>query len=163
MRANARAMADQMLVEDVLHLQLVDQEIRALARKKLKGLKGNVPWRKVALVGGVGLTAAAVPPLLLASLGFQAAGITAGSWAASWQPATIASGSWFAWAQSTAAAGGFFSKLGAASSAATWGATRNKEVDMTDRELLMTLLEKELFDHEMRIMLIQRLPLRAKL
>ena len=43
------------------------------------------------------------------------------------------------------------------------GATRNKEVDMTDRELLMTLLEKELFDHEMRIMLIQRLPLRAKL
>ena len=59
------SMADQMLVEDVLDLQLVDQEIRALARKKFKGIKG-VPWRKVALVSGVGFAVAAAPPLLLA-------------------------------------------------------------------------------------------------
>ena len=135
--------------------------MRALARKKLEGLKGNIPWEKVALVGGVGLGAALAPKLLLAVLGFKGSTIAAGSWAASVQPAAIASGSWFAWAQSTAATSGVFAKLGATSSALTVVATKTKEVDMTDKELLMTLVEKELFDYEIRNLMTKKLQCRA--
>jgi hypothetical protein len=154
--------ADERLVEDVLHFQLVDQEMRALARKKLEGLKGNIPWKKVALVGGMGLGAALAPKLLLAVLGFKGSTFAAGSWAASGQPAAIASGSWFAWAQSTAATSGVFAKLGATSSALTVVATKTKEVDMTDKELLMTLGEMGLFDYEIRNLMTKKLQCRAK-
>ena len=158
--------ADVELVQDVLHRRLVDEHIRQLARMKLDGRR--FPWRKVAVVGGTGLAsyglAAYVLPLAgLKALGFTTAGITSGSWAALWQPSAIASGSWFAWAQSAAMTGAPFAKVGTASAATSMVGVSKKVRDMGDEEMLMTLIKKGLFDHEIRKVLIQKLQFRARM
>ena len=147
--------ADEQLVLDVLHFDLVDQEVRALAVARLNSLDGSRRW---ALIAGTGVVVAIGPTALLYGLGFKGAGIAAGSWAASWQGAAISSGSWFSWAQSAAATGAICPKLGVLSSAAAWlGFQDGSFKEMTDRDLLLRLVEKELIDYEVRNVLKRKL------
>ena len=71
--------ADEQLVLDLLHLDLVDQEVRALAVAKLNSLDGSRRW---ALIAGTAVVVTVGPAALLYGLGFKGAGIAAGSWAA---------------------------------------------------------------------------------
>ena len=155
----AVAPKNQKLVQDILRFGLMDPELHALARKKLEShsqMESRTTW---ALIAGAGLAAAMGPLVVLNCLGFKGSMIAAGSWAAASQPAAIASGSWFAWAQSTAATGGLFTKLGLVTSTSTWVALSRltKPADMTDKELLETLVQKELIDDEVRNLLLKKL------
>eukprot|EP00434_Breviolum_minutum_P012293 symbB.v1.2.010835.t2/scaffold683.1/size173061/8 len=163
--------ADQFLVEDMLHFGVVDAEVRAMALRKLK--QSERTWLKFGAkiagkAAGVCLAAAYSPYLVLGKLGFGASGIAAGSMAASSQGAAVAAGSWFAWAQSTAATGFGFWKLGAAS-AGTYtyigGATQGKceRGEWTDKHLLMTLVDQGLVDYEMRNLMLSKLQMRSRL
>ena len=147
--------ADEQLVLDLLHLDLVDQEVRALAVAKLNSLDGSRRW---ALIAGTAVVVTVGPAALLYGLGFKGAGIAAGSWAASWQGPAIASGSWFSWAQSTAAAGAFCPKLGVLSSAAAWLGFQDRTFkEITDRDLLLRLVKERLIDYEVRNVLKRKL------
>lgn len=135
----------------------MDRDVRDLAKKKLESQNRIGTGEKVALIATLGTVAALTPLIGLKLLGFSGAGIAPGSWAAAWQPPAISSQGWFAWAQTTAATGAAFPKLGMVTSGATWLGLSQPAPDMTDEELLMKLLEKNLIDYEIRNLFLQKL------